>query len=67
MEYIDNAHIEMKILRRSDKDKITFKTIEKHRYGLWETVSKYLKRMNKGYFCFKLKPVVRMVRVSVKY
>ena len=30
----------MKILWRSGKDKITFKAIEKHRYGLRETVSK---------------------------
>ena len=35
----------MKILWRSDKDKITFKAIEKrHRYGLRKTVSKHLKR-----------------------
>ena len=33
----------MKLLRRSDKDKITFKAIEKHRYGLRETLSKHLK------------------------
>ena len=33
----------MKILWRSDKDKITFKAIEKHRYGLQKTVSKHLK------------------------
>ena len=33
----------MKILRRLDKDKITFKAIEKHRYGLQKTVSKHLK------------------------
>ena len=33
----------MKILWRSDKDKITFKAIEKHRYGLQKTVSKNLK------------------------
>ena len=28
---------------RSDKDKITFKAIEKYRYGLLKTVSKHLK------------------------
>ena len=34
----------MKILWRSDKDKITFKAIEKrHRYGLRKTISKHLK------------------------
>ena len=33
----------VKILRRSNKDKITFKAIEKHRYVLRETVSKHLK------------------------
>ena len=32
-----------KILWRSGKDKITLKAIEKHRYGLRETVSKHLK------------------------
>ena len=33
----------VKILWRSDRDKITFKVIEKHRYGLLKTVSKHLK------------------------
>ena len=28
---------------KSNKDKITFKAIEKHRYGLRKTVSKHLK------------------------
>ena len=32
----------VKILYRSDKDKITFKVIEKHRYGLLKTVSNHL-------------------------
>ena len=32
----------VKILWRSDKDEITFKAIEKDRYGLRETVSKHL-------------------------
>ena len=32
----------MKILKRSDKDKITLKAIEKHRYGVRKTVSKHL-------------------------
>ena len=27
----------------SDKDEITFKMVEKHRYGLWKTVSKHVK------------------------
>ena len=34
----------MKILWRSDKDKNTFKAIEKHRYGLWKIVSKHLNK-----------------------
>ena len=34
----------VKILWRSNKDKITFRAIEKHRYGLRETVSKHLKQ-----------------------
>ena len=33
----------VKILERSDKEKITFKAIEKYQYGLWKTVSKHLK------------------------
>ena len=33
----------VRVLWRSDKDKITFKVTEKHRYGLPKTVSKYLK------------------------
>ena len=33
----------MKILRRLDKYKITFKAIEKYQYGLKKTVSKHLK------------------------
>ena len=33
----------MKISERSDKEKTTFKAIEKYRYGLWKTVSKHLK------------------------
>ena len=32
-----------KILQRSDKDKITFQEIEKHRFGIGKTVSKHLK------------------------
>ena len=39
----------VKILWRSDKDKITFKEIEKLQYGLRETVSKHL---NIGNFTF---------------
>ena len=33
----------VKILQRSNKEKNTFKAIEKHWYGLWKTVSKHLK------------------------
>ena len=33
----------VKILQRSNKEKNTIKAIEKHRYGLWKTVSKHLK------------------------
>ena len=33
----------VKILLRSDKDKINFKMIEKYQYGLQKTVSKHLK------------------------
>ena len=40
----------MKILWRSEKDKITFKAIEKHRYVLRETVSKHLKRTSVDMF-----------------
>ena len=36
------------ILWRSDEDEITFKANEKHRYGLWETVSKRLKESPLG-------------------
>ena len=32
----------MKLLQRLDKDKITFKAIEKYRHGLWKTISKHL-------------------------
>ena len=42
----------VKILWRSDKDKITFKAIEKQRYGLRETVSKHLKSKNWATQCF---------------
>ena len=48
----------MNILWRSDKDKNTFKAIEKHRYGLRKTVSKHLidKRtdfmLSTAYSCF---------------
>ena len=38
-----HSHSLLKILWRSNKDKITFKAIEKHRYGLRETVLKHLK------------------------
>ena len=34
----------VRILWRSDKDNIIFKTIEKHRYGLRKTISKHLNR-----------------------
>ena len=33
----------VKLLWRSDNNKITFKAIEKYRYGLWKTTSKHLK------------------------
>ena len=36
----------VKILWRSDKEKTTFKAIEKYRYGLRQTLSKHL---NEGY------------------
>ena len=47
----------MKILWRSDKDKNTFKAIEKHRYGLRKTVSKHLNKrtdfmLSTAYSCF---------------
>ena len=32
----------MQILKRSDKDKITYKAIAKYRYGLWKALSKHL-------------------------
>ena len=38
-----SLHGAVRVLWRSDKDKITFKVTEKHRYGLPKTVSKYLK------------------------
>ena len=37
-----NSLLLMKILQRSDKEKNTFKAIEKYRYGLWKTISKHL-------------------------
>ena len=47
----------VKILWRSDKDKNTFKAIEKHRYGLRKTVSKHLNKrtdfmLSTAYSCF---------------
>ena len=39
----------VKILSRSDKDKISFKAIEKYRYGLEKTVSKHL-----NWYIFKI-------------
>ena len=47
----------MKILWRSDKDKNTFKAIEKHRYGLRKTISKHLNKrtdfmLSTAYSCF---------------
>ena len=35
------------IVSKMDKDKITFKTIENHQYGLRKTVSKHLKGRGK--------------------
>ena len=35
------------IISKTDKDKITFKTIENHQYGLRKTVSKHLKGRGK--------------------
>ena len=35
------------IISKMDKDKITFKTIENHQYGLRRTVSKHLKGRGK--------------------
>ena len=40
---IHSQSLHGRVLWRSDKDKIAFKVIEKHRYGLPKTVSKYLK------------------------
>jgi len=36
----------VKILWRLEEDKITFKAIEKYRYGLRKTVSKHLNQSN---------------------
>ena len=41
----------VKILERSDKEKTTFKAIEKYRHGLWKTVSKHLNHFPKSYYC----------------
>ena len=43
-----NSHSQslVRILWRSDKEKITFWAIEKHRYGVQETVSKHLKQQS---------------------
>ena len=38
----------VEILWRSNKDKITFKAIEQHRYGLRETVSKKSEKCYSG-------------------
>ena len=38
----------VKSLKRSDKGKISFKVVEKHRYGLPKTVSKHLKFISRG-------------------
>ena len=38
-----NSHSLVKILSRSEKNKITLNAIEKHQYGLRKTVSKHLK------------------------
>ena len=40
----------MKILWRSDRDKISFKAIKKHWYGLRKTVSKHLRLYQYGFW-----------------
>ena len=40
-----HSQLLVKILERSDKEKATFKAIEKYRYGVWKTVSKHLKSL----------------------
>ena len=45
----------MKILWRSNRDKISFKAIKKHRYGLRKTVSKHLRLYQYGFWQAHLK------------
>ena len=55
----------MKILLRSDKDKITFKAIEKYRYGLRKTIiSKHLESL---IFSFANLKTVRRVLKSLRF
>ena len=52
LQFIVNLLV--KILWRSDKDKIAFNAIEQQRYGLWETVSKRLKAYQRLDYSFCL-------------
>ena len=50
----------VKLLKRSDKDKITFKAIEKYRYGLWKTISKLLLHLNSRFNVHFLYPKMKI-------
>ena len=54
----------VKILWRSNKDKITFKAIEKYRYGLQKTVLKHLKRHLITFLHFVTKQVDLIISCS---
>ena len=56
----------VRVLWRSDKDKIAFKVTEKHRYGLPKTVSKYLKIWKTKTTTIKKNVIVAVTRSPVR-
>ena len=56
----------VRVLWRSDKDKIAFKVTEKHRYGLPKTVSKYLKIWKTKTTTIKKNVIVAVTRSHVR-
>ena len=61
-----SLHGAVRVLWRSDKDKITFKVTEKHRYGLPKTVSKYLKIWKTKTTTIKKNVIVAVTRSPVR-